>query len=240
MTDRTTKEALFDGFATIGKALSNGRRAEIVDVLANGERSVETLAGEIHQSIANTSQHLQVLKNAGLVSARREGTRIFYDLASPAVGSFWRAMQEVALHSRSEVERLAYEYLGPLDATAVTKEELWSRLEKGARVVVVDVRPEDEYRAGHIRKARSIPLSELKRRLDELPRSTEIVAYCRGPYCALAPEAVRLLQARGYKARRLDEGIPEWAAAGLPVDAVQPEGKTPGRKRPGAPGTARR
>ena len=220
MSDRITKEALFDGFAMVGKALSNGRRAEIVDVLANGERNVETLADEIHQSIANTSQHLQVLKNAGLVSARREGTRIFYGLASPAVGSFWRAMQEVALQSRSEVERLAHEYLGPLDTAAVTKEELWSRLEKGARVVIIDVRPKDEYRAGHIPKARSIPLSELKRRLEELPRSTEIVAYCRGPYCALAPEAVRLLQARGFKAKRLDEGIPGWAAAGFPVDAI--------------------
>ena len=217
MSDRPTKEALFDGFAMIGKALANGRRAEIVDVLANGERSVEALADEIHQSVANTSQHLQILKSAGLVSARREGTHIFYGLSSPEVAAFWRAMQEVALRSRGEVERLAKDYLGPDDTAAVTKEELWSRLERGARVVVVDVRPEDEYRAGHIPRARSIPLSVLKERLDELPRSTEIVAYCRGPFCALAPEAVRLLQRRGFKAKRLEDGMPEWEAAGLPV-----------------------
>ena len=220
MSDRLTKEALFDGFAMIGKALANGRRAEIVDVLANGARSVEALAGEIRQTVANTSQHLQILKNAGLVSARREGTHIFYGLSSPEVAAFWRAMQEVALRSRVEVERLAQDYLGPDDTAAVTKEELWRRLKKGARVVVVDVRPEGEFRAGHIPEARSIPLSELKKRLDELPRSTEIVAYCRGPFCALAPEAVRLLQARGFKAKRLEDGLPEWVAAGLPVDAA--------------------
>ncbi|MDQ3914856.1 MAG: metalloregulator ArsR/SmtB family transcription factor [Actinomycetota bacterium] len=220
MRDRAAKEALFDAFAMIGKALANGRRAEIVDVLANGARSVESLATEIGQSVANTSQHLQTLKNAGLVSSRREGTRVFYNLASPEVASFWRAMQEVAVRSRGEVERLAEDYLGPLDTAAVTKEELWRRLEKGARVVVLDVRPEDEYRAGHIPKARSIPLAELKKRLDEVPRTSEIVAYCRGPFCALAPEAVRLLRARGFKARRLEDGIPEWVAAGLPIDAA--------------------
>lgn len=220
MSDRSTKEALFDAFAMIGKALANGRRAEMIDVLANGERSVEALADEIHQSVANTSQHLQILKNAGLVSARREGTHIFYGLSSPQVAAFWRAMQEVALRSRYEVERLAQDYLGPGDTAAVTKRELWKRLEKGARVVVVDVRPEDEYHAGHIPKARSIPLSELKKRLDELPRNAEIVAYCRGRFCALAPEAVRLLQDRGFKAKRLEDGMPEWIAAGLPVDAA--------------------
>lgn len=220
MSHRARKQALFDGFATIGKALSNGRRAEIIDVLANGERSVEALSGEIDQSIANTSQHLQILKNAGLVSARRNGTRIFYGLASPEVAAFWRATQQVALRSRSEVERLAHDYLGPLDTTAVTKEELWQRLQKGTRVVVLDVRPQEEYRAGHIPKARSIPLAELKQRLDELPRTAEIVAYCRGPFCALAPRAVRLLQARGFKAKRLEDGVPEWIAAGLPVDAA--------------------
>lgn len=219
MSDRASKEALFDGFAMIGKALANGRRAEIIDVLANGERSVDTLAVEIHQSVANTSQHLQILRNAGLVSARREGTRIIYGLASDGVASFWRATQEVAHKSRDDVERLAHEYLGPLDTTAVTKEELWRRLEKGARIVILDVRPADEYRAAHIPKARSIPLSELKERLDEIPRSYEVVAYCRGPFCAMAPEAVRLLQSRGFKAKRLEDGIPDWIAAGLPVEA---------------------
>lgn len=220
MTDRAIKEALFDGFATIGKALSNGRRAEIVDVLANGERSVDSLATEIRQSVANTSQHLQILKHAGLVSARREGTRVFYGLAAPEVATFWRAMQEVALRSRGDVERLAEDYLGPLDTEALTKEELWRRLQTSARVVVLDVRPEDEYRAGHLPKARSIPLDELKQRLDELPRTTEIVAYCRGPLCAMAPEAARLLREKGFRVKRLEEGIPEWIAAGLPVESA--------------------
>lgn len=220
MTNRAVKEALFDGFATIGKALSNGRRAEIVDVLANGERSVDSLAREIRQSVANTSQHLQILKHAGLVSTRREGTRVFYGLAAPEVAAFWRAMQEVALHSRGEVERLAEDYLGPLDTEALTKEDLWHRLETSARVVVLDVRPTDEYRAGHIPRARSIPLAELRQRLDELPRTTEIVAYCRGPLCAMAPEAARLLREEGFRVKRLEEGVPEWLAAGLPVETA--------------------
>lgn len=220
MTDRAAKEALFDGFATIGKALSNGRRAEIVDVLANGERSVDSLATEIRQSVANTSQHLQILKHAGLVATRREGTRVFYGLAAPEVATFWRAMQEVALRSLGEVERLADDYLGPLDTEALTKEDLWRRLQTSARIVVLDVRPQDEYRAGHIPKARSIPLSELKQRLDELPRTTEIVAYCRGPLCAMAPEAARLLREKGFRVKRLEEGIPEWIAAGLPVESA--------------------
>ena len=218
MTTRETKEALFDGFAQVAKALSNGRRAEIIDVLANGERSVESLATEVHQSIANTSQHLQILKNAGLVTTRRNGTFVYYRLASSEVIDFWRALQGIARDSRADIERLVHEYLGEDDVEELTKDELWQRLKRPDKLVVLDVRPREEYEAGHIPGAISIPLEELKRRVKELPKSKQIVAYCRGPLCALAPEATRYLKGKGYRVKRLAEGAPDWEAAGLPLD----------------------
>lgn len=218
MSARATKEALFDGFAQVAKALSNGRRAEIVDVLANGERSVESLAAEVHQSIANTSQHLQILKNAGLVTTRRNGTFVYYRLASPEVVGFWRALQGIARESRGDIERLVHEYLGDDDVEELTKDELWERIQRKDKLVVLDVRPHEEYKAGHIPGAVSIPLDELKKRIKELPKSKRIVAYCRGPLCALAPEATRYLKSKGYKVKRLVDGAPDWAAAGLPVE----------------------
>jgi rhodanese-related sulfurtransferase len=217
MSTRATKEALFDGFAQVAKALSNGRRAEIVDVLANGERSVELLAAEVRQSIANTSQHLQILKNAGLVTTRRNGTFVYYRLASPEVAGFWRALQGIARESRGDIERLVHEYLGDDDVEELTKDELWQRLQRKDRLVVLDVRPQEEYEAGHIPGAVSIPLDELRNRVRELPKSKQIVAYCRGPLCALAPEATRYLKSKGYKVKRLVEGAPDWEAAGLPL-----------------------
>ena len=219
MSKRATKEALFDGFAQVAKALSNGRRAEIVDVLANGERSVESLAAEVHQSIANTSQHLQILKNAGLVTPRRDGTFVYYRLAGPEVVGFWRALQGFARESRGDIERLVHKYLGDdgSDVEELTKEELWRRLQRKNRLIVLDVRPQEEYEAGHIPGAISIPLGELEKRFKELPKSKQVVAYCRGPLCALAPEATRYLKDRGYKVKRLAEGAPDWAAAGLPL-----------------------
>jgi rhodanese-related sulfurtransferase len=219
MSTRATKDALFDGFAQVAKALSNGRRAEIVDVLANGERSVESLADEIHQSIANTSQHLQILKNAGLVTPRRNGTFIYYRLASSDVGSFWRALQGFARESRGDIERLVHEYLGNEsdDIEELTKEELWERIQHRNNLVVLDVRPQEEYDAGHLPGAISIPLDELKKRVKQLPKSKQIVAYCRGPLCALAPNATRYLKAKGYKVKRLTEGAPDWEAAGYPL-----------------------
>lgn len=220
MSDRTRKEALFDAFAAIGRALASGRRAEIVDLLLNGERSVESIAEEIGQSIANTSHHLQILKRVGLLASRRKGTSVLYRASSAEVATFWRSMQAVARQTRPEVERLIDEYLGPSDTEAVTKEQLWSKIQRGARVVVLDVRPEKEFRSGHLPRARSIPLNELENRLSELPRSIEIVAYCRGPLCAMAPEAARLLHSKGYKVKRLEDGVAEWRAAGLPVDAA--------------------
>ena len=219
MSTRATKEALFDGFAQVAKALSNGRRAEIVDVLANGERSVESLAGEVHQSIANTSQHLQILKNAGLVATRRHGTFIYYRLTSSEVVGFWRALQGMARTSRGDIEHLVHEYLGDDgDVEELTREELWRRIQRKDKLVVLDVRPREEYDSGHIPGALSIPLGELKKRITELPKGKQIVAYCRGPLCALAPEAARYLSRKGYRVKRLAEGAPDWERAGLPLE----------------------
>ncbi len=220
MSNRVVKESLFDGFAQVAKALSNGRRAEIVDVLANGERSVDSLAVEVHQSTANTSQHLQILKNAGLVTARRDGTFVYYRLASPGVAGFWRALQGLARESREDIERLVHEYLGDEDddIEELTRKELWKRIKRKENLVVLDVRPLSEYEAGHLPGAVSIPLDELKRRVRELPKSKQIIAYCRGPLCALAPEAARYLQTKGYRVKRLGDGAPDWEAAGLPLE----------------------
>jgi rhodanese-related sulfurtransferase/DNA-binding transcriptional ArsR family regulator len=214
----SAKAALFDALASVAQALGSGRRAEIVDVLEQGERSVEEIASEIKQSTANTSQHLQVLARSGLVRSRREGTRIFYRLASDRVGELWGAVRDVAVRHVAEVGVLADEYLGERDPVEqLSAEELTRRLARD-QVVLLDVRPEPEYRAGHIAGARSAPLSNLPSLLAELPRRREIVAYCRGPYCVYADDAVRLLRARGLKARRLDVGFPEWRRAGLPVE----------------------
>jgi rhodanese-related sulfurtransferase len=214
----SAKVALFDALASVAQALGSGRRAEIVDLLAQGERSVEEIANEISQSVANTSQHLQVLAGSGLVRSRREGTRIFYRLASERVSDLWAAVRDVAVRHVAEVGVLADEYLGGRDEVEqLSAEELERRLTRD-QVVVLDVRPEPEYRAGHIAGARSAPLPELVALLPQLPRRREIVAYCRGPYCVYADDAVRLLRERGLKARRLDVGFPEWRRAGLPIE----------------------
>jgi rhodanese-related sulfurtransferase/DNA-binding transcriptional ArsR family regulator len=216
----SAKVALFDALASVAQALGSGRRAEIVDLLAQGERSVEEIADEISQSVANTSQHLQVLSRAGLVRTRREGTRVFYRLASERVGDLWAAVRDVAVHQVAEVSVLAEEYLGKRHGfEELSAAELQQRLARG-EVVVLDVRPEAEYRAGHIAGARSAPLPALASLLPKLPRRREIVAYCRGPYCVYADDAIRLLRARGVKARRLDVGFPEWRRAGLPIETA--------------------
>jgi rhodanese-related sulfurtransferase len=218
MASASAKVALFDALASVAQALGSGRRAEIVDLLAQGERSVEEIANEIDQSVANTSQHLQVLARSGLVRSRREGTRIFYRLASERVSDLWAAVRDVAVRHVAEVGVLADEYLGGRDEVEqLSAEELERRLTRD-QVVVLDVRPEPEYRAGHIAGARSAPLPELVALLPKLPRRREIVAYCRGPYCVYADDAVRLLCERGLKARRLDVGFPEWRRAGLPIE----------------------
>ena len=218
MGDRAAKTALFDEFAQAAKALASGRRIELVDVLANGERTVVALAGEVGLSVANTSQHLQTLRQAGLIGSRRQGTSVHYRLAGPEVFELWRTLRTLAASRLAEVERLAVAYLGSRDdLEPVTREELARRLEDGDDLVVLDVRPAAEYAAGHVRGAVSIPVGELRRRLAELPADREVVAYCRGPYCAFAHEAVGLLREEGLAARRLEDGLSEWQAAGLAV-----------------------
>lgn len=217
MGDRAAKDSLFDAFSSVAKALGSGRRTELVDVLAQGERSVEELAAEIHQSTANTSHHLRALAHAGLVRTRREGTRIIYALSSDRVGELWAALRDVAVSHVAGIDGLAGAYLGSDDGMEpMTRDELARRLRR-RDVVVVDVRPVEEYEAGHIRGARSVPPSEVHRRLRELPDDVEVVAYCRGPFCVYANEAVAALRERGVPARRLEDGFPEWRRAGLPV-----------------------
>jgi rhodanese-related sulfurtransferase len=221
MGDRAAKDALFDGLAGVAKAVGSGRRAEIVDLLAQGERSVEEVADELEQSVANTSQHLQHLLRAGLVHTRREGNRIFYSLASPRVAELWAAVRDVAAEHVAELHQLAAAYLGDRSKlSTVSRDELAARLADGD-VVVLDVRPSPEYRAGHVAGAVSLPIDELTRRLRDVPKDRQVVAYCRGPYCVYADDAVRALRRRGYRAARLEDGYPEWAAAGLPVERAR-------------------
>jgi rhodanese-related sulfurtransferase len=203
--------------------LGSGRRAEIVDVLAQGERSVDEVAGEIGQSLANTSHHLRLLARSGLVRSRRDGARVVYRLASDRVADLWAAVRDVAAHHVAEVSVLAGEYLGDRDGVEqVSADELAERLERG-QVVVLDVRPRVEYEAGHIAGAVSAPVETLASQMPKLSRRREVVAYCRGPYCVYADDAVRLLQARGIRAHRLDVGFPEWRRAGRPIKKLQGE-----------------
>ena len=217
MGDWAAKDALFDGFAQVAKALGSGRRAEIVDVLAQGDRSVEEIAAEIGQSVANTSHHLRLMARAGLLTSRREGTRIWYAVASERVAELWAAMRDVAVEHVAGIDRLTQAYLGDRDGIElIDRAELATRLERG-EVVVLDVRPEAEYRAGHVAGARSVPVAELRRHLRAIPKHIEVVAYCRGPFCVYADDVVRVLNRNGFHARRLRDGFPEWRRAGLPV-----------------------
>ena len=219
MGSRAAKDALYDGLAGVAKALGSGRRAEIVDVLTQGERSVEEVAAELGQSVANTSQHLQLLLRTGLVHTRRDGNRVFYALASQRVAELWAAVRDVAAEHVAELDRLAAAYLGDRTRLAtVTRAELARQLRDGD-VVVLDVRPKPEFAAGHIAGAVSLPVGELTRRLRDVPKDRAIVAYCRGPFCVFADDAVRTLTRRGYTAARLEDGYPEWVRAGLPVES---------------------
>jgi rhodanese-related sulfurtransferase/predicted transcriptional regulator len=209
---REAKDTLFEAIALMGKAFASPVRLELLDLLAQAPRSVEELARASGQSAANTSQHLQALRAAGMVTRAREGTRVRYDLAGDEALRLWLALRDASAARLAEVERAARDYLGE-DVDTIGRADLLERLAHGD-VVLVDVRPEEEYAAGHIEGARSIPLDELERRLAELPADTEVVAYCRGPFCAYAHEAVRRLRADGRSARRLEEGWPEWRLAG--------------------------
>jgi rhodanese-related sulfurtransferase len=212
VADRKEKHALFDAIALMGKAFASPRRLEMLDLLAQAPRTVDELARASEQSTANASQHLQALHSAGLVTRTREGTSVRYALAGEEVLSLWLSLRDASVVQLAEVERAARDYLGE-DVDAIGRDELVKRLRKGD-VVLIDVRPGEEFDAGHIEGARSIPLAELERRLAELPADREIVAYCRGPICAYAHEAVRRLRAAGRDARRLEEGWPEWRLAG--------------------------
>jgi DNA-binding transcriptional ArsR family regulator len=208
MSSRNAKDGLFEAIALMGKAFASPVRLELLDLLAQAPRSVEELARLTGQSTANASQHLQALRAAGMVTRAREGTRVRYSLAGDEALRLWLALRDASAARLGEVERAAREYLGE-DVDSIGRDELLRRLEDGV-VVLVDVRPEAEYAAGHIEGAHSIPLDELERRLAELPADAEVVAYCRGPFCAYAHEAVRRLHAAGRSARRLEEGWPEW------------------------------
>ena len=215
---RPEKDALFEAIALMGKAFASPRRLELLDLLAQAPRTVDELARASEQATANTSQHLQALHSAGMVTRTREGTKVRYSLAGDEALALWLALRDASVIQLAEVERAAREYLGD-DVEAIGRDELISRLGRGD-VVLVDVRPSEEFAAGHIEGARSIPLSELRERLAELPADREVVAYCRGPFCAYAHEAVRQLRAGGRPARRLDEGWPEWRLADRGVESV--------------------
>lgn len=216
MEDRRKKDTLFEAIALMGKAFASPRRLELLDLLAQGPRTVEELARASDQSTANASQHLQALRAAGVVTREREGTRVRYALAGEDVLGLWLALRGASTNRLAEVERAARDYLGePVEA--IGREELRKRLKRG-EVVLVDVRPEEEFAAGHIEGARSIPLDELEQRLAELPADRDVVAYCRGPFCAYAHEAVRQLQEAGRSALRLEDGWPEWRLAETKTD----------------------
>ncbi len=213
------KQDLFAQFAGIGKAFASGRRLELIELLAQGERSVEALAAASGLSVANTSQHLQILRQAGLVRTRRQGQRIFYRLSdADAVVRLFDAIQDLAMEQVAEARQLVADYLGPKDPLeGVTPTDLARRIPQG-EVSLIDVRPPEEFAAGHLAGAVNVPLSELENYLEQLPPDREVITYCRGPYCVLAFDAVARLRESGYQARRLEGGYPEWAAAGLPVE----------------------
>ena len=221
---REFKTRLYGQFARIGKALSSPHRLEILELLAQGPRTVDSLATEIGQSLANTSQHLQALRQAALVETRKEGLFVFYRLSDPAVFELSRAIRIVAEHQLADLERLVREHFGDRgDAELVEMDELLKRA-RSNKVVVLDTRSPNEYAAGHIAGALSVPVDDLQQRLRRLPKEKEYVAYCRGPYCVYADRAVEILRSHGRRARRLREGFPEWRAAGLPVEVSPASG----------------
>jgi rhodanese-related sulfurtransferase/DNA-binding MarR family transcriptional regulator len=219
MKGRDFKDAVFEQFARIAYAFSSPKRLEMIDVLAQGERDVDSLTKQVAMTIANTSRHLQILKNARLVESRRDGVRIFYKLADEDVFNCWKSLQSLAEKRLSEVKEITHSYLKDRECLdSISLGELWERIQK-KDIIVLDVRPAEEFKKAHISGSISIPLQELKARLHEIPRDKEIVAYCRGSYCVLSPEAIILLNKAGYHAIRLDDGLPEWQNAGFPVES---------------------
>lgn len=230
MPHREFKDALYAQFARVGHALGSPKRIEFLDLLAQGEKTVEQLAEQSATAIKNTSAHLRALRQARLVETRRDGTYIHYRLADDAVAVFVRNLQDLGRRRLAEVEQVARLYLDDRDELEpVTLAEL-RRLMRDGEVTVIDVRPRDEYEAGHIPGAMSIPVTELKGRIGELPKRKEVIAYCRGSYCVYSLEAVTLLRKQGYRARRAHEGLPEWRARGLPVVEARTVSASPNKR----------
>jgi ArsR family transcriptional regulator len=220
MKPESPKRQVYAAFASVGRALGHEHRLELLELLAQGECAVETLAARSGLSLANASQHLQQLRRAGLTASRREGKNVLYRLAAGPVLEAVAGLRRVAEHNLAEVQQIVRNNFDALDAMEpITRDELLERLRDGT-ALLLDVRPADEYRQGHLPGAVNIAVKDLDRRLPKLPSEGEIVAYCRGPYCVLSFEAVKLLRARGYRIRRLEDGYPEWKAAGLPVEAL--------------------
>jgi len=222
---RLFKDRLYGQFARLGKALASPYRLELLDLLAQSERTVESLAAETGATTANISQHLQILRNAGLAAARKEGLFVHYRIADPAVSTLCASLRTVAERQDAELDRLVREHFGDRDEPEPVEMTELLRRARAGDVIVVDARPANEYAAGHIPGALSIPIDDLKQRLQRLPKSMPYVAYCRGPYCVYADQAVEQLRAAGRRARRLAVGLPEWKSAGLPVEV----GTEPGR-----------
>jgi rhodanese-related sulfurtransferase len=219
MTGREVKDGLYGQFARIGKAVAHPKRIELLDLLCQGERSVEVLAQAATLSVTNASAQLRVLRETRLVETRREATKVYYRLAGESVCGLFFSLRDLAAERYAEVEMMVRDYFEARDELEpITREELVARTDDGS-VLILDVRPWEEYAAGHIPGAISVPLAELESRVATLPPVSEIVAYCRGPYCVLAPQALQLLRRHGYQARRLQDGLPEWKRAGLPVEA---------------------
>jgi rhodanese-related sulfurtransferase/DNA-binding transcriptional ArsR family regulator len=219
---RAFKNRLYAQFARVGKAIASPHRLELLELLGQGERTVDSLATELHTPIANVSQHLKALREAALVETRKAGQFVHYRLADPAISDLCRAVRTVSERRLAELDRLIGEHFAHRDdSEPVSMNELLKRSRAGS-VVILDTRPTSEYEAGHIAGAVSVPVDELRRRLKDLPKNKDYVAYCRGPYCVYADQAVELLHSRGRRARRLAEGFPEWRAAGLPVEVGIP------------------
>jgi rhodanese-related sulfurtransferase/predicted transcriptional regulator len=220
---RSFKDSIYGQLARIGKATSSPKRLELLDLLRQAPRTVEELARESAQSVANTSHHLQELRSHGLVESEKNGQYVIYRIANAEVSNFFSSLRTLAESQLAEMGRITSNFLGQQeDIEAVDRSALLERVKKG-NVVVLDVRPREEYDAGHLLGAVSVPLSELKRRLKKLPARREIVAYCRGPYCVMATEAVAFLRAKGYRAMRIDLGVPEWREMGFPIEVTKPE-----------------
>lgn len=219
MTGREFKDIVFGQVAKVAHAFSSPKRLEIMDILAQGERDVDSLSRQVQMTIANTSRHLQALKSARLVESRKAGVQVFYRLVGTEVLNCFKHLQLLAEKQSIEIREIVRLFFEERDGMEpISKNELWKRVQDND-VIVLDVRPLEEYEKGHIPGALSIPLSQLKKRLGEIPQDREVIAYCRGPYCVLSAEAMEILRNAGYQAKRLKEGLPEWKEAGLPVDA---------------------